>query len=71
MKGDRALDDRGLQEWLVVLGVGLGGLALAALATLTPWHGGGAKWQPHPFGSDRVIDVHVPVVLQITPVDPR
>jgi hypothetical protein len=69
MKGDRALDDRGLQEWLVVLGVGLGGLALAALATLTPWLGGGAESQP--FGRDRVIDVHVPGVLQITSADPR
>ena len=71
MKGERTLDARGIQEWLVVLGIGVGGLALAALATLTPWQGSASDWRP--FGADRVVGIHLPVISVVGEAtgDPR
>jgi hypothetical protein len=65
------LDRRGATEWLVVFGVGLAGVALAAVAVLTPWQAGGLQLrQDH---GERVIRVHVPVtdVLSVGRSDPR
>ena len=53
------LDRRSATEWLVVFGVGLAGVALAALAVLTPWPVGG--FDLHRDTSERVVRIHVPM----------
>jgi hypothetical protein len=53
-----APDHRAEREWLVVLGVGAGGVVLAALAVLGPWHPGGVG--QFRGGADRVVGIEVP-----------
>jgi UDP-N-acetyl-D-mannosaminuronate dehydrogenase len=53
------LDRRSATEWLVVFGVGLAGVALAALAVLTPWQVGGLDVQRD--ATERIVRIHVPI----------
>jgi hypothetical protein len=64
------LDRRSATEWLVVLAVGLAGVALAALAVLTPWQVGGDLRRD---ATERVVRIHVPMtdVLSAGQADPR
>jgi cytochrome oxidase assembly protein ShyY1 len=62
-------DSQAAREWLVVVGLGIGGLALAALTVLTPWQVGGRE-------SDEVVVVDVTAVsgsaqVLSAPRDPR
>jgi hypothetical protein len=62
-------DNQTAREWLVVVGLGIGGLVLVALAVLTPWQVGGP-------GADQVIGVHATAVsgtaqVLSAPRDPR
>jgi hypothetical protein len=51
-------DHRTAREWLLVFGIGTGGVVLAALAALTPWHVSGDDAVPRTV--DRVVSVDVP-----------
>ncbi|HEV7826554.1 MAG TPA: hypothetical protein VGP02_16780 [Mycobacteriales bacterium] len=51
-------DRRSAREWLVVVGLGAGGLVLAAAAALGPWHLGGVE--QFRGGTDRVVGVELP-----------
>jgi hypothetical protein len=53
------LDRRSATEWLVVFGVGLAGVALAAVAVLTPWHGSGLDLRRD--ATERIVRIHVPM----------
>jgi hypothetical protein len=53
------LDRQSATEWLVVFGVGLAGVALAALAVLTPWPVAGLDL--HRDTSERVVRIHLPM----------
>jgi hypothetical protein len=65
------LDRRSATEWLVVFGVGLAGVALAAVAVLTPWQAGGIDLRRD--AGEQVIRIHVPAtdVLSAGQHDPR
>jgi hypothetical protein len=57
--GDRqGAGGRSAREWLLVLALGSGGLVLAAVAALGPWHAGGADTLRS--GTDRVVGIEVP-----------
>lgn len=56
-------DRRTAREWLVVFAIGLGGIGMAALAVLTPWHvvdDHQGRPGARPAGVERVVGIEVP-----------
>jgi hypothetical protein len=53
------LDRRSATEWLVVFGLGLAGVALAAVAVLTPWQAGGLDLRRD--ATERIVRIHIPM----------
>jgi hypothetical protein len=49
-----------MREWAVVVALGLAGLAVAAVAVLTPWHLGVNDTNHGPVGAERVVSIEIP-----------